>query len=450
MLSKTPTTFEKGQSAGRTIKNIQNEKDKKLLILEYIFRPPNDEEKHYLERMMWKRADDAFFSSASATRKEIVELFFNPKRMNAPGLSLRRLLFNIRKLSERITVPLLICSYFSHALSWDSPSKTLTCLVLYTWGVWYPQLFLIYPILAIIFTIIIPNYLLRHEIYKPRFGNGQLIQNLNPLGDPLVLGFLTGGDRQRQQLWKKMLTSDDVDKITDEELANFEFEPGALMAIMSADSPRAKILKMITGGKAETQDNDEDNRIPGIDYDTFRDVVMFLMDQMPKTMGCQLDDIDCDTFMDALTYMLDRITKERGDNDRQAEKKDYNYDPVSPIADALTELIARIVEQKSDNDAEMLTKIIDRMAETKGDDDAEKQAVKEDENKNLKKSIKTLHSLSNMKDLQNLTADFSNFLALIEDKVEKSCTFKDEKKTTILFYELCAVIVFLLVIGMFQ
>ncbi|GMG40114.1 unnamed protein product [Ambrosiozyma monospora] len=360
MLSKASTTFEKGQSAGRTIKNIQNEKHKKLLmlLLEYIFQPPpNDDKVHLLEKLMWKRVDDAFLSSAPATRKEIVELFFNPKRMNAPGLSLRRLLSNISELSGRITVPLLICSYFSHALSWDSPSQTLTCLVLYTWGVWYPQLFLIYPILAIIFTIIIPNYLLRHEIYKPRFGNGQLIQNLNPLGDPLVLGFLTGGDRERQQLWKKKLTSDKVDKITDEELANFEFEPGALMAIMSADSPRAKILKMITGRKGETQDNDEDSEI-----------------------------------------------------------------------------------------AEMLTKIIDRMAEINGDNDAERQAFREDENKNLKKS-KSFRWLSNMKDLQNLTADFSNFLALIEDKVEKSCTFKDEKKTTILFYELCAVIVFLLVIG---
>ncbi|GMG21753.1 unnamed protein product [Ambrosiozyma monospora] len=77
--------------------------------------------------------------------------------------------------------------------------------------------------------------------------------------------------------------------------------------------------------------------------------------------------------------------------------------------------------------------------------DTERQAVKEDEN--LKKSLDRLHLLINMKDLQNLTTDFIKFLALIEDKVEESCTFKDEKKTTRLFYALSAVIVFLWVIG---
>ncbi|GMG38194.1 unnamed protein product [Ambrosiozyma monospora] len=49
--------------------------------------------------------------------------------------------------------------------------------------------------------------------------------------------------------------------------------------------------------------------------------------------------------------------------------------------------------------------------------------------------------------LQNLTIDFIYFFTLIAWKVEELCTFKDQKKTTRLFYALPAVIVFLLVIG---
>ncbi|GMG21754.1 unnamed protein product [Ambrosiozyma monospora] len=352
--SKTFKTFKTEHFAGEAIKRIWDEKDKQIFkfLLEYLFRPPNDEDsptsqnaqqqkKHILDRYMLRIANDAFSSSAPEVRKEIVELLYNPHRMNAPGLSLRRLFSNFNKLSGRITVLLRIHYYFMHVFSWESPSKTLTCLVLYTWGVWYPQLFLIYPIIAIIFTVIVPNYLLRHEINKPSFGNGQLTNNLRTMGDPLLLGFLAGRDRsERQQMWKKKPDFDALDMITDEELVNLDVADDALLDMMTADSHTAKIFQRVIILAAENQ----------------------------------------------------------------AKKK--SDDPVN---------------------------------------DAERQAIKEDEN--LKRSIAKLHWLINMKDLQNLTTDFIKFLALIEDKVEESCTFKDEKKTTRLFYALSAVIVFLLVIG---
>ncbi|GME71169.1 unnamed protein product [Ambrosiozyma monospora] len=360
-----PTTLDglpsKTELFEEATKRLRDERDKQIskLLTQYLFQAPNDDDtppssssqnvqqqkKHILDRYMLRIANDAFSSSAPQTRKEIVELLYNPNRMNAPGLSLRRLFSNFNKLSGRIEVLLRIRDYFMIVFSWDSPSTTLTFLVLYTWGVWYPQLFLIYPIIAIILTVIIPNYLLRHEINKPSFGNGQLIQNLHTMGDPLLLGFLAGGDasehHSRVQMWKNQKTNlDGTELVSDEELANLDVESDALLEMMTADRHTNEIFQKVVFLAAEKQ--------------------------MKK------------------------------------ETDDYV-------------------------------------------DDVERQADKEDEN--LKRSMAKLRLLINMKDLQNLTTDFINFLALIEDTVEESCTFKDEKKTTRLFFALSAVVVFLLIIG---
>ncbi|GMG40717.1 unnamed protein product [Ambrosiozyma monospora] len=260
-MTTTSRTSKTEQFAAEAIRRIREEKDNQIfkLILEYLFRPPNDEDsptsqhaqlqrkQHVLERYMLRIAHNAFLPTAPQIRKEIVELLYNPRRMNAPGLSLRRLFYNINELSGRITVLLRIHYYFMHVFSWESPSKTLTCLVLYTWGVWYPQLFLIYPIIAIIFTVIIPNYSLNHEINKPRFGNGQLIHNLPFMGDPLLLGYLTGRDRsERQQMWKKKTNFDALDMvITDEDLANLDVDNDALLDLMTADKETTDFIKKV-------------------------------------------------------------------------------------------------------------------------------------------------------------------------------------------------------------
>ncbi|GME79237.1 unnamed protein product [Ambrosiozyma monospora] len=341
-------------------KRLQDERDEQTAesLIQYLLQPPNDDEsppssesqnaqkrkKHILDRYMWRIANHAFSSSAPRTRKEIIELLYGPDLMNTPGLSFRRLLSNFNKLSGRIDILLRIRDHFMFVYSGDSPSTTLTFLVLYTWGVWYPQLLLIYPIIAIIFTVIIPNYLSRHEMNKPSFGNGQLIQKLRTMGDPLLLRFLGAGDASEQftglhKMWKNQKTNyDGTEFVSDEGLANLDFDDDVLLDMMTADRQTSKIFQVFLA----------------------------------------------------------------------PEKK---------------------VKKKSDDYV----------------DDVERQADKEDEN--LKRSMVRLRLLSNMKDLQNLTTDLINFLALIEDTVEEACTFKDEKKTTRLFFALSAVVVFLLIIG---
>ncbi|ODV94504.1 hypothetical protein PACTADRAFT_35303 [Pachysolen tannophilus NRRL Y-2460] len=89
-----------------------------------------------------------------------------PKNDNKPNFSIRIVAKNFKNLSSRLDILYKLQSGITQIVTWSRPTATLTALVIYTSICCYPYLILVYPLLAVIYGAIIPNYLYRHPINK--------------------------------------------------------------------------------------------------------------------------------------------------------------------------------------------------------------------------------------------------------------------------------------------
>lgn len=91
----------------------------------------------------------------------------DPDRMNRPGLSILVIAGNFKELSARMSGFFAVQYGLVHIITWRHPSKTLTFLVFYTATCLWPHLVLAYPLLFLLFGIMIPGYIHRHPMQTP-------------------------------------------------------------------------------------------------------------------------------------------------------------------------------------------------------------------------------------------------------------------------------------------
>lgn len=123
---------------------------------------------HFTDRLLEKLINNAM--AEDDPEKLILEQKFkDPERANRPNLSIKILISNFKNLASRMSLLFELQYGIIHIVTWKRPAKTLSVLVLYTWICLWPHLILAYPLLFLIFSVMIPGYLYRHPERTPEF-----------------------------------------------------------------------------------------------------------------------------------------------------------------------------------------------------------------------------------------------------------------------------------------
>lgn len=91
----------------------------------------------------------------------------DPDRATQPRLSIKILASNFKTLSSKMSLFFEAQYALVHIITWRKPYKTLTFLVLYTSICLWPHLVLAYPLVFVLFGIIVPGYIHRHPMGTP-------------------------------------------------------------------------------------------------------------------------------------------------------------------------------------------------------------------------------------------------------------------------------------------
>ncbi|KAK6202332.1 integral peroxisomal membrane peroxin-domain-containing protein [Scheffersomyces amazonensis] len=123
---------------------------------------------HFVDRIMQKMLKYAI--PDNAPEKVLFEQrLSDPEYSSRPGLSIRILLSNFKKLSSRMGGIFALQYGLIHIITWKKPTKTLTFLVGYTAICLWPHIVVAFPAIFLLFGIILPGYLYRHPKPIPDF-----------------------------------------------------------------------------------------------------------------------------------------------------------------------------------------------------------------------------------------------------------------------------------------
>ncbi|EAZ62814.2 predicted protein [Scheffersomyces stipitis CBS 6054] len=121
---------------------------------------------HFVDKLMDKMLK--YTIPDDSPDKAIFEQKINdPSRSERPNLSIRILLSNFKKLAGKMGMFFELQYGIIHIITWRKPTKTLTALVLYTTICLWPHLVVTYPLIFLLFGIIVPGYLHRHPMRTP-------------------------------------------------------------------------------------------------------------------------------------------------------------------------------------------------------------------------------------------------------------------------------------------
>ena len=145
---------------------------------------------HFMDRFM-----DILVRSTLPESQEAADLqarMSDPSRTRKPPLSIRVFVKNLKELSWKMGAFFKFQYGIVHVFTWRKPTKTLCVLVAYTCVCMWPHLVLTFPLLFLIFGLILPAYLHRHPMDKPELipvkKRGQtLLEYLNESNDRSVL-----------------------------------------------------------------------------------------------------------------------------------------------------------------------------------------------------------------------------------------------------------------------
>ncbi|KAI5949002.1 hypothetical protein KGF57_005065 [Candida theae] len=86
----------------------------------------------------------------------------DPERNKRPGLSIGTLASNVKKLASKMSNFFALQYALIYVITWKQPTKTLSVLVLYTAACLWPHLIIAYPLIFLLFGVLIPGYVHRH------------------------------------------------------------------------------------------------------------------------------------------------------------------------------------------------------------------------------------------------------------------------------------------------
>lgn len=121
---------------------------------------------HFVDSLLEKLLKHAI-AEDDPERLLLHQKFKDPERSKRPNLSFKILVSNFRTLSGRMSGLFAVQYGIIRIVTWKRPSKTISLLVLYTWLCLWPHLILAYPLIFLIFGVMIPGYLHRHPTRTP-------------------------------------------------------------------------------------------------------------------------------------------------------------------------------------------------------------------------------------------------------------------------------------------
>ncbi|RCK64586.1 Peroxisomal membrane protein PEX28 [Candida viswanathii] len=121
---------------------------------------------HFADRMIEKLLKSVL--PPDIPERELFEKRLNdPDRNKRPGLSLTVLASNVKQMAGKMTNFFAVQYEVMRIISWKQPSKTISVLVLYTAACMWPHLVLAYPLMFVLFGILIPGFVYRHPMRNP-------------------------------------------------------------------------------------------------------------------------------------------------------------------------------------------------------------------------------------------------------------------------------------------
>lgn len=155
---------------------------------------------HFVDRFMEKLLKHAI--PTDGPEKEMLERrVADPERLKKPPLSIRILTSNFKRLSSKMSSFFVLQYGLIHIITWRKPTKTLSFLVFYTSVCLWPHLILAYPMIFLIFGVMLPAYIHRHpmrtpELIKVKKRGQSMLDFFNLSSDTSVIEDLIGKDYQ--------------------------------------------------------------------------------------------------------------------------------------------------------------------------------------------------------------------------------------------------------------
>lgn len=116
---------------------------------------------HFADRMIEKLLKSTL--PEDIPEREVFEKRLrDPERNKRPGLSIGTLTSNVKKLATKMTDFFALQYALIYIVTWKQPTKTLSVLVLYTAACLWPHLIVAYPLIFLLFGVLIPGYVHRH------------------------------------------------------------------------------------------------------------------------------------------------------------------------------------------------------------------------------------------------------------------------------------------------
>lgn len=124
------------------------------------------EQAHFMDRFM-ERLIDNTIPKDSPDAQLLQERIKDPSRSEKKPLSLVLLVSNLKRTSLKMGGFFRLQYGLIHILTWRNQAKTLFMLVVYTSVCLWPHLVVCFPLLILLFGVILPHYLLRHPMDLP-------------------------------------------------------------------------------------------------------------------------------------------------------------------------------------------------------------------------------------------------------------------------------------------
>lgn len=124
------------------------------------------EQGHFMDRFMARLVDNTI-AQDSPDAHILKERIKDPSRSEKKPLSIVLLVSNLRRMSRKMTGFFKLQYGLIHVLTWRNQPKTLFVLVVFTSVCLWPHLVVCFPLLALLFGIILPHYLQRHPMILP-------------------------------------------------------------------------------------------------------------------------------------------------------------------------------------------------------------------------------------------------------------------------------------------
>ncbi|KAH3679837.1 hypothetical protein WICMUC_000580 [Wickerhamomyces mucosus] len=125
----------------------------------------NNQRNHFIDILLEKLLLHAIPSDIN--KEEFEKMINNPLRKETEPLSISLFTTNIRKSTARLGRVFRVQYFIIRVFNWSNPALTLCALITYTLVILYPNLWIILPLLYIMYGIMVPAYTHRHPIRKP-------------------------------------------------------------------------------------------------------------------------------------------------------------------------------------------------------------------------------------------------------------------------------------------